>query len=99
MSRRATKTWGDILLVYNTLAVTTTTEMEATLMSVIFTTNFIICDGQSGQLDADRYLLKVTMIGGQHGKILLWDHKVANASYTQGTQSSLKGAFLAFHYE
>ena len=93
MSRRATKTWGVILQVSNTLAVTTTTEMEATLVSVIFTTNFISCDRQSGQLYADRHLLKVPMIGGQHGKILLWDHKVADASYTGGT---LKGAFLAF---
>ena len=44
MSRKATKTWGDILLVYNTLAVTTTTEMEATLMSVIFTNSLFVTE-------------------------------------------------------
>ena len=55
MSRRATKTWGDILQVYNTLAVTTTTEMEATLMSVIFTTSLFVTDSLVNSMPIDIY--------------------------------------------
>ena len=55
MSRRATKTWGVILQVYNTLAVTTTTEMEATLVSVIFTTSLFVTDSLVKSMPIDIY--------------------------------------------
>ena len=54
MSRRATKTWGVILLVYNTLAVTTT-EMEATLVSVISTTSLFVTDSLVNSMPIDIY--------------------------------------------